>query len=375
MIKKDRPLVTYLDTSDYISTFGKPETDKNSRVLKEMLRLRDEGKVTFGYSIITLIEFITKPPEGYSQERKDRGKYVKKICGLQAFPYPPDLEKGACFPNGGRWIGRANDNFVDLQRTVKAIERNLRSRIRNDKSLPRHERRRIAATATLRDFLKATKIPFGHKRGDFPNSLVSDEFIEGRYLERAIMGEIPFGLVEKHFSSWMNDPEKFSEIIYDYSNSENLIDRFFDGFRDLEAKFSDLAAMRVEIQEFNQSTSEINTQVSKLTSDEDSKVATRLKKLAIPKYSARDFDERISKSLGKKHSKHFSHYLEYMWKNPSSFKRSDFFDLWQLCYAYEADLIRCDKRMAHIFSDFAPFEGKLVPKFSELPQRILDLRR
>lgn len=189
------------------------------------------------------------------------------------------------------------------------------------------------------------------------------------------MGEIPFGLVEKHFSSWMNDPEKFSEIIYDYSNSENLIDRFFDGFKDLEAKFSDLAAMRIEIQEFNQSISEIKTQVSKFTSDEGSKVATRLKKFSIPKYSARDFDERISKSLGKKHSKHFAHYLEYMWKNPSSFKRSDFFDLWQLCYAYEADLIRCDKRMAHIFSDFAPFEGKLVPKFSELPQRILDLRR
>ena len=45
-------------------------------------------------------------------------------------------------------------------------------------------------------------------------------------------------------------------------------------------------------------------------------------------------------------------------------------DLFQMCYAYDCDLFRCDKDMANTFRKFEPFQGKLVGRFVELPNRI-----
>ncbi|KPP84434.1 MAG: hypothetical protein HLUCCO07_09420 [Rhodobacteraceae bacterium HLUCCO07] len=41
-----------------------------------------------------------------------------------------------------------------------------------------------------------------------------------------------------------------------------------------------------------------------------------------------------------------------------------------MCYVQDCDLFRCDKKMADLYRDYEPFEGKLVSKFSDLPARI-----
>ena len=48
-------------------------------------------------------------------------------------------------------------------------------------------------------------------------------------------------------------------------------------------------------------------------------------------------------------------------------------DLFQMCYAYDCNLYRCDKAMGNMFRDFEPFEGKLVSRFRELPDRVEEL--
>jgi hypothetical protein len=50
-------------------------------------------------------------------------------------------------------------------------------------------------------------------------------------------------------------------------------------------------------------------------------------------------------------------------------------DLMQFCYAYDVDLFRCDKAMAHIFRDYEPFRGKLVSSFFQLPEKIQEIFR
>jgi hypothetical protein len=45
-------------------------------------------------------------------------------------------------------------------------------------------------------------------------------------------------------------------------------------------------------------------------------------------------------------------------------------DIMQMCSVSECDLFRCDKAMENTFRGFAPFQGKLVGRFTELPDRI-----
>ncbi|AGI66127.1 hypothetical protein OAN307_c03810 [Octadecabacter antarcticus 307] len=84
----------------------------------------------------------------------------------------------------------------------------------------------------------------------------------------------------------------------------------------------------------------------------------------------KDIVTKLEKTLGVGRADHFGHYISQIAKPGYSYKRSDFMDVMQMCCVAECDLFRCDKAMENTFRGFVPFEGKLVRRFTELPDRI-----
>ena len=83
--------------------------------------------------------------------------------------------------------------------------------------------------------------------------------------------------------------------------------------------------------------------------------------------------QRIETHVGEGRAGHIGHYMLKASRKDYQFKQSDIMDIMQMFYVPDCDLFRCDKAMANLFSDYEPFAGKLVAKFSELPARINEL--
>lgn len=364
------PLVIYLDTQDYIKIFNEPKGGSNHRVLDQLLECRDNGDILIGFSFATVMEFITKPIEKYRAERVRRGELIKHICGANAFPNVIDLARGAKFPNGGRWMFRANEKLVSAQAFKKKMHDTLVEELAKNESLNRRQRRELGRKSTMSQLIRRTGTALGRSRSDYGDLPVSDEFIESRIFERFIKGQCSNAEFEERMHQWISDPAEYSRILYDYADHPDAIAKFFGKpIDEIEGAISELKKVEISMRSVKEDMLKLR---KKLIESGYSKREAR-DMIKLQNFSATDLsqiDKSLGEVVGKGRSGHFRHYLERIIKTDVKFKRSDVMDLMQMCYAYECDLFRCDKAMADTFRDFQPFQGKLVSRFSELPERI-----
>ena len=171
-------------------------------------------------------------------------------------------------------------------------------------------------------------------------------------------------------NAWISDPAEYSRLIYDYANQPNIITKYFgkstDEIERVLGTIQDVVSRFQQINDHN-----LKTRTSLIEAGMDKSEARKLtKKISVPTMDSETFGAKLEAVLGKGRAGHFGHYMERILKSGYAFKRSDIMDLFQMCYAYDCDLFRCDVAMASTFRDFKPFQGKLVERFVELPARI-----
>lgn len=365
------PLILYLDTQDYINLFNEPDDGPNHCVLAELLSLRDRGEIVIGFSFATIMEFITKPDVTNRPERVRRGQLIKDICGPNAFPYPSDIPKGASFPNDGIWMTHAKDKLI----TARDFREKMRAMFLEDLAkidgLNRQERRFLARRTSLAELARRLDSTWGRNRSDWGDIPVSDEIIQSRIFERFIKGHCSDHEFESQMNSWFFDPAEYSRIVYDYADKPNLIVEFFcKSIDDIERAAKGIQEMAEKVRGMNAEIMKIRSRLIEV-GIEKSEARKLTKQFPIPEPST--LDPNLETILGKGRVGHFKHYMSRISKPGYTFKRSDVMDLFQLCYAYDCDLFRCDKAMANIFRDYEPFQGKLVASFRELPDRVAGL--
>ena len=364
------PLIIYFDTQDYINLFNEPEHGPNHEVLAKILAYRDRNEIVIGFSFATIVEFITKPDAENRSERVRRGQLIKDICGLNSFPYITDLARGATFPNGGRWMLRQDESVVSATKFKRQMHSKLVEAIEGTEGLNRSQRRKLGRKATMAELIRRSGSTWGRKRSDYGELPVSDEIISSRIIERFLKGQCSDAEFEQRINAWFSDPAEYSRIVYDYADHPNFKDKYFgkptDDVEKIAGKMQDIIA---DIQKINAAQLVARTKLEEAGFDKAG--ARRLtKQFVLPAFNPGKGVESLEAFVGKGRAGHFFHYLSRLATPGYSFKRSDMMDLMQMCYAYECDLFRCDKAMAHTFKNFEPFRGKLVDRFSELPERI-----
>lgn len=366
------PLIVYLDTQDYLNLFYEPDNGPNHQVLTNLLGFRDRGEIVIGFSFATIIEVITKPDAANRPERVRRGQLIKDVCGPNAFPPITDLANGAVFPNGGRWMLGRDEKAVSAKDFRRQMDDILVDELKKVKGLNRSQVRQLTRKASRTELLRTIGSTWGLKRSDYAGFPVSDEIIESHVLQRFMLGKCSDIEFERRMNAWLSDPAEYSRIVYDYTDHPNVIDKYFGktiyGIEQLTGQIQEIIAY---IQEIN--TARLSTRSKLVEAGIDKKEAQRLtKQLSLPSHDPEKLTSKLEAVVGKGRVGHFNHYLSRIMKPGYAFKRSDVMDLMQMCYAYECDLFRCDKDMAHTFRDFEPFKSKLVGRFADLPDRISD---
>ena len=363
-------LIIYLDTQDYINLFNEPDNGPNHQVLAELLAYRDQGEIVIGFSFATIMEFITKPDAANRRERVRRGQLIKDICGPNAFPFPTAIPKGASFPNDGMWMFSAGENVISAQKFRRQMHATLLDELEKMEGLNRQQRRHFGRKASMAELIQKMGSTWGQKRSDWGDIPVSDELLQSRIVQRFMKGECSDREFEERINAWFSDPAEYSRIVYDYADQPNLIAKFFGNLTD------EMEQIVKTVQDGASRLQQLNEQVLKDRSNlveagiDKSEARKLTKQYSFPEPELDTFDAKLEAVLGKGRAGHFRHYFVRVSKPGYTFKRSDVMDLFQMCYAYDCDLFRCDKAMANTFRDFEPFQGKLVARFADFPKRI-----
>lgn len=366
-------LIIYLDTQDYINLFNEPDGGPNHQVLADLLAYRDRDEIVIGFSFATIMEFITKPDAANRGERVRRGQLIKDICGRNAFPYPSELPERVSFPNDGIWMFSAGEKAMSAKNFRQQMHATLLEELGKLEGLNRKQRRQLGRKATMAELFRRTDSTWGRKRSDWGDFPVSDELLESRIVERFVKGQCSDREFEERINAWFSDPAEYSRIVYDYADQPNLVDKFFGGatkrfetsVRVVQEAVADIRSLNEEI---------LKARANLVEAGMDKSEARNLtKQYAIPQLDSKTFGPNLESVLGKGRAEHFRHYVVRTMRPGFTFKRSDLMDLFQMCYAHDCDLFRCDKAMADMFRGFEPFQGKLVGRFSELPTRIEEL--
>jgi len=320
--------------------------------------------------MFTIVEFVTKPDDNHRAERVARGQLIKRVCGANAFPEVQELARGARFPNEGMWLGSPSRKLVRASSFRKKLLKFAKEKLASQPSFNRATRRKYGTLKQIYELAKTSNTGWGTKREDWQGIPISDEILKSRMFERFVRGECSDREFESSLNKWMSDPEEFSRIVYDYFGAENLMDAYFaDHVSKIEAAVDLLAKHNAKARELNAA---IILQRKKLSSMGVSAGVARkkLRQYTMPSTVFDDLEQSLERILGRGRARHFRHYCQELSKRPEMFKRSDAFDLMQMCYAYDCDLFRCDKAMADVFKKFEPFDGCLVGRFEELIPRI-----
>lgn len=364
------PLVIYLDTQDYIRLFNEPSDRPVHAILDQLIGYRDKGDIVIAYSWVIMLEFITRPTDEYREERVRRGQLVKDVCGLNAFPFYSDLRNGTQFPNNGYWMPGRNGKFVKAKEFRRLMEKRYLETLAEQPGLNRAQRRYFRTPTGMRQVLRENRSTWGSKREDFKGFPVSDELIESGVVTRFLKGECSDAEFEDRMNRWLTDPAEFSRIVYDYADKPNLIDDFFgSNIDEVESSLRDLQKASRNIEEYEETIRGQRKNFEDLGYDRRTakRLSTPMKR---PKLDFSDMVSKLEEIIAPGRAGHIGYYAEKAAQKEFNFKKSDYFDIMQMCYVPDCDLFRCDKAMADLFRNYEPFSGRLVGKLADLPSRI-----
>ncbi|MEO8241305.1 MAG: hypothetical protein ABI832_03280 [bacterium] len=362
------PLVVYLDTQDYVNIQHRRDNTANASVLNYLLTKVADGDIIIPYSPMIVLEFLTRPGSGLGEDRAERGRILKEFCGLNTFA----MEFGK--PNDslrsdGNWIGEDLTKGISLKPLLQKYINEARAAIISQSSLNRKARRQLSNDRFVWKYLRTVNPTFGRKKEDFDPIPVSQEFLDGRFMERYLRGEISESTVHEAFSKWMTDPEEFCRIYYEYNNSPNAIDHFFGktikSLGDASKKAEDLCKEIIESQKLR-----LSLRQDIIASGVEKRAAVKMTPPFKSNYNLESLREKTDMTFGVGKGDHFLTYFLAILKGKTSWLSSDFGDLFHFIYAYKCDLFRCDKKMASIMAECPAFSGKLVASFFDLPKRI-----
>lgn len=368
-----KPPIVYLDTQDYIRFENEIKKQGTSGTCDYFVSARKAGKVAIGYSETLIFEYITPPNDPMSREnRRFRGALMKSVCGFNAFPFMTDYVEGATFPNDGRWVPRIWGRDLPDHKAIKrdALKEQL---VKSQISTNRAMRRKFLKRSHIKSqVLPATELSMANS---FKGGKSPIDVLMGVYYKQYLTGKINEVQLTRNLAGWMSDPERFAAIWYDFGERGKPLDEFFadfisdlskcvDALIDLLLTYPSLRAELIQKRrEIEKSARELNLSKEALSGLVGTDRVPSVEKLLSSMLAG------IQDPLDGRFE-HIKHYALKRAKGVGRVEPNDRGDLLHMIHAYSCDFFRCDKEMCGLFSDFAPFSGRLIRRLDDLPSKI-----
>lgn len=300
------------------------------------------------------------------------------LCGRAAFPFPQDIPAGARYPNNGIWVPHSWKKIglrpkAELRRAIKeALEE-------EGVSLNRAARRGMPIENQLADMPDKKVLDLLMVGDRSHNPLIMSiaqtamvDFIKGKLTER----QLNFRLF-----SWMSNPENYALVLRVAGVEKGNAIREFLGetsnemFCAVTALRDCYAEIRVKRRVLVESRKILDCDLRSQGLDASARDSLLPVVPNIPDVPSLNTEGEIWEIFGKGRLRHFEVYFSQAVKGLAKLAVSDFADMLHLVYAYDCDLLRCDRATYRTFENYAPFQGRLVPSLLELPDRIERIRQ
>jgi hypothetical protein len=364
-----RPLTIYLDTSDLSVLYRATEGSDTCRIASELLRLSDMGAIAIGVSFPLIFEFLQDCDAEHQPDRLARARFLKRLCGSNAFPYISDMLEGADFRNDGIWLPRKPlESF-----TIKHLEQRLLARLRKELPASRAMRHKLANRKNFRALLAQNPNAMTLTEADLQGFPLSDEFLEGNYLRRFLLGRVSAASVDGVLRRWITDPESFFIIWYKYLGRTNALTEMIKEYAErLAIAFSTLNELHLSLRDSLERVAAAKRDLKKAWSNlppELRKVIQR-KTLSMKVDNAFPNATRFGETLGPDRAAVAAAFFKSR-ASGAKFQHSDLADLMHAMYLPLCDLWRGDRAFATmLLRAGVPHAEHIVPSLSELPSRI-----
>lgn len=367
-----RPVRVYLDTSDYASMYRPDAPNETKGILTYLKERINQGKIEIGYSAWIVLEFIQPSDDKYIEDRRERGRFIKYLCGQNAFPYMKDVSSGAEFPNNGRWVPASAARAFSGPALDKTLQQELLAALKGQLNLSRAQRNSLGGSKAIQRLI-AKNIETLKITPDMVKQLpASEEIFRKRVFEHYLCGKISANTLSRYLTKWMNDPENFGELLNWYGGQDSPVASIISSMRDdVQAKLKnvafDYAAVNKSWSEYLKIRADVAANLGVSSKQLDSEVDN----LAPSKLFENLDTKKLDEAFGNGRMLFLVCYFEKIAKGAICYSPGDMGDLMHLFYAKDCDVFRCDKRMASIMRDCQVLkDSNLVGSLVELPKAI-----
>jgi hypothetical protein len=335
-----------------------------------LLLLADSGTIQVGLSFPIVFEFLQDCDPEHRADRIDRARFLKQLCGRSAFPFLSDMFEGSGFADDGIWMPRKPlANF-----TIRRLEEKLAEALRKRAPLNRAQRRKLARKESLRQLIATDTNVMRLSEADLGDFPVSEEFVQGDYLRRYLLGKASAHEVDRVLRSWISDPESFFSLWYKYLGRKNLLSEMLDAHvQKMVSAFVKLREAQHELDQARKNLLEARRRLREIQSTlpEELRRTCRLPKLKLTPSKPMLFDNHTCmQMIGAERAEIAAAYFNSRFLG-ANFSPSDLADIMHAMYLPMCDFWRGDRKFATMLRRASvPHSEKIVISLAELPDRI-----
>jgi hypothetical protein len=148
--------------------------DEIANVREYLIRLSEAGTIVVPLSFFVLFELLQDCTPEFEEDRLNRARFIRRLCGENAFPYTDSLLAGKGLSKDGSWFPLSGLEQYSIQRMESYVVEALSTTDRLD----RRTRRRLSNRKEFRKLLRARPDLFDLAQVDL-NFSMPQEFIRG----------------------------------------------------------------------------------------------------------------------------------------------------------------------------------------------------
>lgn len=362
----DRPVRVYLDNQD-LSRLYKPRTAEFELVANALLAFEQSGLATFHYSYWHVFEFLQPADQRFMADRRERVRFLKRICRNNALPYFSDVIHDRPILSG-IWLPSEVLDALTLD-----INKSLDDAL-SRQTLNRSARRKAGNGAFRRQALSVIFAGNAFERRNQYQFSLTPAFVSDGTFSKFARGEITVQTFRQRFARMFCDPEFFFQKWFVEGHRQSVIN---DQVAAIGNKWlQSVNELRAKVLEYQRA--------RKAAVQSRREFYDRLRDSELPAPIQRSLAERVPKppppvtigevlAMGQikdRRLRYLECYLRHYVMTEGT-QMSDIADLMHLFYAPDMDLLRCDHAMHNIMRNCPHLpQSRIVSDLKSLPELI-----
>ncbi len=352
-------LFVYLDSADFIDFSG----GKHNAVFDDLVALKDDGKCTFVYSYLHVMETLSPNAAKYLHDRRQVGSTIKELCGKCALPFLPDYLEGEAIRQDGMWAPLGCLDDLNFDKIIREAKLELLDQLQREGRINRHVARKLKTDSGMRAWVAENGVSTSNSTSnlgfDLPQKL---------FYSKAARKTFKVGYELSLF-----DPERYSRIVFSLRNGKDPLrqlikDRELPLFDAMKEVLEMVRSSRRELDRIEGELHDLQTTADSAGLERSPSVDTLFSRLKSERKKISSIRLDLPPPLKGADPGLLNHYTRIMLAGETPPKElSQITDIFHLYYHPACSLFRVDNRTYESFKSYEPLKNKLVRSVVDLP--------